>query len=158
MSTQGNVFRGLLAIAAALFGLCHSAWAQEYALVWRTIDGGGGFSSQAQPGAVVLRGTIGQPDAGVSRSGDLVLTGGFWAATLADPVCPADRGDANCDGVVNLFDIDPLVIALFDPAAYGQLYCGGAFCSVDVDCSGNVNFFDVDPFLTCVFETCGPCP
>lgn len=39
----------------------------SYEIVWSTIDGGGGTSSG---GPYVLTGTIGQPDAGYSASGD----------------------------------------------------------------------------------------
>jgi hypothetical protein len=74
------------------------------------------------------------------------------------PLCPGDRGDANCDGLVNFFDIDPFLMALFNPAGYAATYCGGDICAVDIDCSGAVNFFDIDPFLACLFSTCPPCP
>ena len=40
-----------------------------------TIDGGGGISSS---GTMVVRGTIGQADAGSLSGGDFVLHGGFW--------------------------------------------------------------------------------
>lgn len=72
--------------------------------------------------------------------------------------CTNVRGDANCDGNVNFFDIDPFVLALFDPSAYQTLFCGGDACGIDLDCSGAINFFDIDPFLDCVFFTCPPCP
>ncbi len=72
--------------------------------------------------------------------------------------CPGERGDANCDGGVDFFDIDPFLQALFDPAGYAAAFCGGEICAVDVDCSGGVDFFDIDPFLDCLFSTCPPCP
>lgn len=49
----------------------------QYAIDWFTIDGGGGQSSG---GAFGLQGTIGQPDAGMSRGGTYTLRGGFWSA------------------------------------------------------------------------------
>lgn len=69
-----------------------------------------------------------------------------------------ERGDANCDGSVDFFDIDPFLEALFDPIGYAATYCGGSTDTVDVDCSGGVDFFDIDPFLTCLFSSCPPCP
>lgn len=42
-----------------------------------TIDGGGGSS---QAGSFVLRGSVGQPDAGRVSAPGYVLRGGFWAA------------------------------------------------------------------------------
>jgi hypothetical protein len=61
------------------------------------------------------------------------------------------RGDLNCDGLINFFDIDPFVMTLFDPSAYETAY---AFChllNADVDASGAVNFFDIDPFINLLF-------
>ncbi len=69
-----------------------------------------------------------------------------------------ERGDANCDGSVDFFDIDPFLEALFDPIGYAAVYCGGSTDTVDVDCSGGVDFFDIDPFLACLFSSCPPCP
>ncbi len=74
------------------------------------------------------------------------------------PTCPGDRGDGNCDGGVDFFDIDPFLMSLFQPAQYAATYCGGSICAVDIDCSGAVDFFDIDPFLGCLFSTCPNCP
>ena len=43
---------------------------------WWTIDGGG--ITMASGASLRLSGTIGQPDAGSSSSGSLLLAGGFW--------------------------------------------------------------------------------
>lgn len=54
-----------------------AAHAQNFAIDWYTIDGGGGTSSG---GDLVLSGTIGQADAGVTMTnGSFALTGGFWS-------------------------------------------------------------------------------
>jgi hypothetical protein len=151
---QTCVLVGLLAAGA------HTAYAQTYDLSWYTIDGGGAMFTMGA-GGLELSGTIGQFDAGSPAAplsgGGYSLVGGFWAVAASAP-CPGQRGDADCDGVINFFDIDPFVAALFDPVAYAAMYCGGALCTVDVDCSGSVNFFDIDPFLTCLFGGCLPCP
>lgn len=66
------------------------------------------------------------------------------------------RGDANCDGLVNNFDIDPFVLALIAPAEYAQVFpgCGGA--RTDVNNDGATNNFDIDPFVACVVNgVCG---
>lgn len=90
---------------------------------------------------------------------------GFLAAgeQISVPVefpagCPGPRGDANCDGLINFFDIDPFVLALFDLPAYQASFCSGATCAADVTCDGLVNFFDIDPLIECLFETCPDCP
>ena len=56
----------------------------DYELSWRTIDGGGGISSD---GTYIVRGTIGQPDAAYSESGSYDLLGGFWPG---EPLCKVD--------------------------------------------------------------------
>lgn len=99
---------------------------------------------------------------GIIDDGDPISSNNLVAWTLSgvgplDP-CPGARGDANCDGSIDFFDIDPFLTALFDLASYECGYCGRSICAVDVDCSGNVDFFDIDPFLLCLFDGCGSCP
>ena len=65
-------------------------------------------------------------------------------------------GDMNCDGLVNNFDIDPFVLAISDPNAYGLAYPGCDILSADIDENGLVNNFDIDPFVQCL--TGGGCP
>ncbi|MHC4462439.1 MAG: hypothetical protein ACYS6W_01495 [Planctomycetota bacterium] len=72
----------LVGIALILFG--SPSLAQEYAIDWYTIDGGGGVSSGGQ---YVLAGTIGQPDAAYSAGGSYELLGGFWPG---GPLCFVD--------------------------------------------------------------------
>lgn len=70
----------LLLLASAVpadAGPDESEAAQSYEISWWTVDGGGGTSSSG--GDYALGGTIGQPDAGASSSGDYVLSSGFWA-------------------------------------------------------------------------------
>lgn len=67
--------RGAL-LAAWLFapGL---ALAQQYSVDWYKVSGGGGTSGNSQ---YAVSGTIGQPDAGGSRTGgNYSLDGGFWS-------------------------------------------------------------------------------
>jgi hypothetical protein len=55
--------------------------------------------------------------------------------------------DLNCDGAVNVFDIDPFVLALTSPAEYEVAFAG---CFIELaDCNGDglVNAFDIDPFV-----------
>jgi hypothetical protein len=57
------------------------------------------------------------------------------------------RGDLNCDGLVNAFDIDPFVQALTSPPTYAANYpeCNAGFADVDQD--GSVTVFDIDAFV-----------
>ena len=59
----------------------------NYNISWHTIDGGGGRSSGGQ---YILTGTIGQPDAAYSVSGNYELLGGFWPG---GPLCFVDFPD-----------------------------------------------------------------
>jgi hypothetical protein len=61
--------------------------AQNYAIDWSTIDGGGGTSTG---GGFTVSGTIGQPDAGTLSGGGFTLSGGFWGvvAAIQNPPAP----------------------------------------------------------------------
>ncbi len=72
-------------------------------------------------------------------------------AVRLTPIVDSLLGDANCDGGIDFFDIDPFVMAIFDPAAYAGLYCNGSTATADCNTDGNVDFFDIDPFLAILF-------
>ena len=68
-----KIIAGIMVILLPTF----ASHAQSYSIDWHKIAGGGGASSGGQ---YTLNGTIGQPDAGDSMTGDgYSLTGGFWA-------------------------------------------------------------------------------
>jgi hypothetical protein len=68
-------------------------------------------------------------------------------------------GDLNCDCAVNVFDIDPFVLALTDPAGYAAAFPDCDRMLADVNCDGYVNAFDIDPFVQCLTAgDCPPCP
>jgi len=48
---------------------------------------------------------------------------------------------------VNVFDIDPFVIALTDQPAWEAAYSCGFLCANDCNGDGTVNVFDIDPFV-----------
>ena len=56
-------------------------------------------------------------------------------------------GDLNCDGTVNLFDIDAFVLALTDSTGYDAAYPDCDRSLADIDKNGDVNLFDIDPFV-----------
>ncbi|MGB0717231.1 MAG: putative metal-binding motif-containing protein [Phycisphaerae bacterium] len=91
---------GLLIKSTGVMSLIISsvAYASDSQLVidWYTIDGGGGYSSG---GGLELEGTIGQPDAGTSSNGNLVLNSGFWNLAI---LCSSI--DADSDGVDSCTD------------------------------------------------------
>ncbi|MEW6249685.1 MAG: hypothetical protein AB1716_03500 [Planctomycetota bacterium] len=136
----------LFALAAAL-AWTPLAGAQQFEIVWWTIDGGGDMWTTG--GFFELSGTIGQPDANaiVMTGGVFELRGGFWAGAAA-PIC---RGDCNCDRFVNFDDINAFVAVL----------SGGTPCSFencDVNGDGVINFSDINPFVALLSAGGGPCP
>jgi hypothetical protein len=65
-----------------------TAPAQNYAINWFTVDGGGG---EAGGGGYSLRGTIGQPDAGVMSGSGFFIAGGFWTEITPTTALPSLR-------------------------------------------------------------------
>jgi hypothetical protein len=56
-------------------------------------------------------------------------------------------GDANCDGYVDGFDIDPFFFALQDPDAWYVTYPYCSLENIDVNGDGYADGFDIDPFF-----------
>ncbi len=69
--------------------------------------------------------------------------GAVWLLFLDGDSC--DPCDMNCDGDVNVFDIEPFLDLLFGP---GQP-CDT--CTGDMDGNGVIDAFDIEPFLNCLF-------
>ena len=111
-----------------------------FELSWFTVDGGGGTSTG---GDFVLRGTIGQPDAGDLSGGDFTLRGGFWQTFGAD--CGDCPTDVDGDGDINAFDLANLL------GAWGPVTPGSA--CLDADDSGFIEAFD----LAVLLGAWGPC-
>ncbi|MGE0479778.1 MAG: beta strand repeat-containing protein, partial [Phycisphaerae bacterium] len=66
------------------------------------------------------------------------------------------RGDLDCNGMVNNFDINPFVLAIADPAAYALMYPGCDLNRADINGDGLVNNFDINGFVDCILN--GACP
>ena len=60
-------------------------------------------------------------------------------------------GDMDCDGVVNAFDIEPFLSALFTPSLYVQQYPECDLMLADINQDGFVDSFDIQPFLGLLF-------
>jgi len=132
----------LLTLAGALMilAIAPATFAQDFAINWYTIDGGGGFSAG---GDFTLSGTIGQPDAGDLSGGDFTLRGGFWQTFGVD--CGDCPTDVDGDGDVNAFDLANLL------GAWGPVTPGSA--CLDADDSGFIEAFD----LAVLLGAWGPC-
>ncbi len=57
------------------------------------------------------------------------------------------RGDMNCDGSVNNFDIDAFVLGLTNPAGYTAAFPNCNINLGDINQDGAFNNFDIDPFV-----------
>lgn len=64
--------------------------------------------------------------------------------------CGFESADVNCDGIIDAFDIEPLIGLLFG----GPKPCSS--CAGDVNGDGTVDAFDIEPFIDCLFG--GVCP
>jgi len=72
----GRLWKPFFCAALVLAALAMRSEAQQYAISWYKVAGGGGASSNAP---FVVHGTIGQHDAsGKLTGGAYTLTGGFW--------------------------------------------------------------------------------
>jgi hypothetical protein len=60
---------------------------------------------------------------------------------------PGKLGDLNCDCAVDVFDIDPFVLALTNPTGYAAAFQGCSVLLADCNGDGAVNAFDIDPFV-----------
>ncbi len=100
-----------------------------------------------------------RPQAGAQVTAGAPYVAELTCAPFDDPYCGYQRrGDANCDGAVNGFDIDPFVVALArGRAAWEAEYsidlpfpavgACGYLCVNDCNADGAVNAFDIDPFV-----------
>ncbi|TWT41126.1 Reprolysin (M12B) family zinc metalloprotease [Phycisphaerae bacterium RAS1] len=62
-------------------------------------------------------------------------------------VCETLPGDMNCDGNVNVLDINAFTLALSDPVAYAAAYPGCNILNGDLNGDGLVNVLDINPFV-----------
>ena len=60
-------------------------------------------------------------------------------------------GDLNCDGVVDTFDIEPFLVALFEPLEYSLRYPDCDIMRGDTNRDGSVTAFDIESFLDLLF-------
>ncbi len=114
----------------------------DFDLSWYTIDGGGGTSTGD---GFVLRGTIGQPDAGTLSGGDFELRGGFRQALGSDcGDCPTDVDDSGDTGASDL----AVLLGSWGPCAPGD-----ACECLDADGNGIIGAAD----LAVLLGAWGPC-
>ncbi|MCH7871531.1 MAG: hypothetical protein IID33_07505 [Planctomycetes bacterium] len=60
-------------------------------------------------------------------------------------------GDMNCDGAIDAGDIEPFLVALFQPGNYSALYPGCNINTADINQDGSIDALDIEPFLDLLF-------
>ena len=88
-------------------------------------------------GAIFLSGTVNVPSQ-------------MHVAKIVDEDLVA-AGDLNCDGSIDAFDIEPFLLALFDPAGYQEQHPDCDRMLADINGDGNVDAFDIESFLELLF-------
>ncbi len=144
-------------LASNLPFLVVNALAQHDGVIYAALGGGAsspddGVWASSDAGASWQR--VGAALDGVAVKDLAVVEDAIFAGTFGRGVWRFQtllRGDTNCDGVINFFDIDPFVLALFDPIGYAAQFPDCDLDAADVNRDGGVNFFDVDPFLLALF-------
>ncbi len=140
ISADGTLTVGHIQGAAAVWPGAGSAIPlAEYLLTESNLDVSGWYLNSAQAVSGDARYIVGQ---GTPPGGGLR---GF-VAFVAPP-----RGDLNCDDVVDFFDIDGFLVALFTPSQYAARFPSCCLMLGDLNADGFVDFFDVDPFLHALF-------
>lgn len=77
-----------------------------------------------------------------------VTEGAVDDVAIASFDCAASLlGDLNCDGVVDILDINPFTLALSDPTGYSLAYPNCDINNGDVNDDGNVDVLDINPFI-----------
>ena len=131
--------RAILKILPTVVMLCTAtvAGAQNYAIDWYSIDGGGGNSTNNQ---YSLSGTIGQPDAGHMSGGSFTLDGGFWGivAAVQSPGSPLLRVIRTSTNTIVVAWPNPSTgFSLQENVAMGTLNWNGVTNSISVIGSEN---------------------
>lgn len=92
-------------------------------------------------------------EAGDAGDYDLVATspcGDSVSATVSIQTQVA--GDANCDGVLNLDDVEPFVLALIDPVQYSAMYPACSTSSCDMNSDAALDAVDIVQFATALLN------
>ena len=74
-----------------------------------------------------------------------------WATWISSFVITPAKGDLNCDGAVDTFDIEPFLMALFNPDDYEMAFPDCDISAADTNDDGAVDAFDIEPFLDILF-------
>ena len=74
------------------------------------------------------------------------------ADPTSTPKTVDQSGDLNCDCTVNALDIEPFLVALFDPGSYPGQYPECDINLADINGDGSINAGDIEPFISLLFQ------
>ncbi len=80
-----------------------------------------------------------------------VTVAAFRPTRVMDPCAASEPGDLNCDGQINALDIEPFLVALFDPKEYPVRYPECDINLADINGDGSIDALDIEPFLDLLF-------
>ena len=83
--------------------------------------------------------------------GSFISAGQHASSNLAKWGCPFSIGDVDCDGNLNAFDIEPFLVALFEPEEYPNRYPNCHITLADINRDGTIDAFDIEAFLDLLF-------
>jgi hypothetical protein len=92
--------------------------------------------------------------------GGFTLVGGLWAGVHTPATC---IGDIDCDGQINLTDINPMVLYLSNFSAWQATYPACSPANGDINSDGTYgqgSFEDINPFVALLSSATLPiaCP
>lgn len=93
----------------------------------------------------------------VAMSGNTIVIGDKWdseQAALGGAVFifgKSPQGNMNCDLFLDALDIEPFILAIFDPDEYENRYPDCDINRADVNLDGAINGLDIEPFLELLF-------
>ncbi|MBN2448419.1 MAG: pre-peptidase C-terminal domain-containing protein [Phycisphaerae bacterium] len=138
-------------IAVQCYNTTDGSWLNMYVDASGNASASPVWQSDADWGTTTLLGL--QPDtqycfrakARNLESLETTFSSGACLATL--PQAGFGLGDLNCDGATDVFDIDPFVLALTDPAAYALAYPDCDINLADCNEDTSVDVFDIGAFV-----------
>ncbi|MCH7873399.1 MAG: hypothetical protein IID33_17010, partial [Planctomycetes bacterium] len=77
--------------------------------------------------------------------------GGEEANRIAKWGCPFPLGDMNFDGEIDALDIEPYLLALFEPDEYLIRFPNCDINNADINRDGSIDALDIEPFLNLLF-------
>lgn len=127
--TEGRLFwwtdDPFAGVESFTFGFKHLSFAEDVGWIMTGVDGASYIENWDAPAAIGA--------------------GPIHGPATHDLTC-----DINCDGGVNVFDIDPFVVALVSPEQYALSYPTCDIRAADINRDGRVDVFDIDCFRNCM--------